>query len=64
MRRKTQTKWSLAGIVLGALVGLSIGGVGIAAMGGAVGIPAAIIFAALGGMIGNRDGVGKDRPPM
>jgi len=60
--RPAETRWSLIGAVAGAVLGLMIGGVGIAAMGGAAGVPAAIIFALVGAIVGNRYGVGKDRP--
>lgn len=61
-KNPNETKWSIVGIAVGMLAGLFIGGVGIATMGGAFGIPAALILAFVGGMIGNRYGVGKDRP--
>ncbi|MDE3795828.1 hypothetical protein CN155_10240 [Sinorhizobium meliloti] len=60
--RPAETKWSLIGAAIGALLGLLIGGVGITAMGGAAGAPAAIILALIGGVLGNRYGVSKDRP--
>lgn len=60
--RPAETRWSIIGAVAGAIVGLLIGGVGIAAMGGAVGVPAALIFALIGGVFGNRYGISKDRP--
>ncbi|ULJ72986.1 hypothetical protein [Rhizobium gallicum] len=60
--RPYETRWSLIGAGAGFLIGLLAGGVGIAAMGGAVGIPAALILALVGGAIGNRYGISKDRP--
>lgn len=60
--RPAETKWSLIGAGIGAVVGLLMGSVGIAAMGGAAGIPAALILAVIGGVIGNRYGISKDRP--
>lgn len=60
--RPAETRWSLIGAVAGAVLGLIIGGVGIAAMGGAAGVPAAVIFGLVGAIVGNRYGVGKDRP--
>ena len=60
--RPAETRWSLIGAAAGAALGLVIGGVGVVAMGGGVGIPAAVILAVFGGMLGNRYGVGKDRP--
>lgn len=59
--RPKEFRWSIYGIVVGALVGVFFGGVGIAALGGAIGVPASIILATVGGMIGNRVGVEKDR---
>lgn len=60
--RPSETRWSLIGAVAGAMLGLIIGGVGIAAMGGAAGVPAAVILAIVGGMLGNRYGISRDRP--
>lgn len=60
--RPQEVRWSLIGAVAGAAIGFAIGGVGIASMGGAVGIPAAVILAAIGGMLGNRYGISRDRP--
>jgi NADP-dependent 3-hydroxy acid dehydrogenase YdfG len=34
----------------------------VAAMGGAAGVPAALILALVGGIVGNRYGISKDRP--
>lgn len=60
--RPAETRWSLIGAVIGAFLGILVGGVGIAAMGGAAGIPAAAILALVGAVIGNRYGISKDRP--
>lgn len=60
--RPAETRWSLIGAAAGAVLGLLIGGVGIAAMGGAAGAPAAVILALVGGVLGNRYGISKDRP--
>lgn len=60
--RPAETRWSLIGAVVGAILGLVIGGVGIAAMGGAAGVPAAVILALVGAVMGNRYGISKDRP--
>ncbi|MDX0599619.1 hypothetical protein GOD17_31730 [Sinorhizobium medicae] len=60
--RPAETRWSLIGVAAGALIGLMIGGIGVAAMGGAAGIPAALILAVVGGVVGNRYGISKDRP--
>jgi predicted lipid-binding transport protein (Tim44 family) len=60
--RPAETRWSLIGAVAGAILGLLVGGVGIAAMGGAAGVPAAVILALVGGVVGNRYGISKDRP--
>lgn len=62
--RPAETRWSLIGAGLGAALGFLVGGVGIAAMGGAAGVPAAVILALLGALIGNRYGISKDRPVM
>ncbi|WP_370035973.1 hypothetical protein [Sinorhizobium fredii] len=60
--RPAETKWSLIGVAGGVILGLLIGGVGVAAMGGATGVPAAVILALVGGVLGNRYGISKDRP--
>jgi len=60
--RPAETRWSLIGAAAGAVLGLIVGGVGIAAMGGATGVPAAVIFAVVGGVLGNLYGISKVRP--
>lgn len=60
--RPAETRWSLIGAAAGGGSGLLIGGVGIVAMGSGVGIPAALVLAVVGGAIGNRYGISKDRP--
>lgn len=60
--RPEETRWSLIGAAAGAILGLLVGGVGIAAMGGAAGVPAAVILGLIGGIVGNRYGISKDRP--
>jgi hypothetical protein len=61
--RPKECRWSIYGFVVGALSGvLFIGGVGIAALGGAVGASAWAILGVIGGMVGNRIGVEKDKP--
>jgi|GEM_PF-3005899 len=60
--RPAETRWSLIGGAVGAAFGLLIGGVGITALGGATGVPAAVILALVGGVLGNRYGISKDRP--
>lgn len=60
--RPREVRWSIYGMALGGTAGVLVGGVGIAALGGAMGVPAALVLAIVGGMIGNRIGVGKDRP--
>lgn len=60
--RPAETRWSLIGAAAGGGSGLLIGGVGIVAMGSGVGIPAAVILAMVGGAVGNRYGISKDRP--
>jgi uncharacterized protein YcfJ len=62
-RRPQEVRWSIAGMMAGALLGLLVGGVGIAAFGGARGVPAFLILGIVGGVIGNRVGLEKDRRP-
>jgi hypothetical protein len=58
--RPSEFRWSIYGVGVGTLAGVFFGGVGIAALGTAVGVPASLIFATVGGIIGNRVGVEKD----
>lgn len=60
--RPNEAKGTLIGAAAGLPIGLMVGGVGIVAMGGAVGIPAALIAGVVGGAVGNRIGVEKDIP--
>lgn len=59
--RPKEFRWSLYGAGVGALIGASIGGIGVAALGGAFGVPAFVVLAVVGGMIGNRVGVEIDK---
>ena len=59
-KNANETKWSLAGIALGALVTLFIGGIGITVMGRSEGNLSSVVLAVFFGLIGNRIGVGKD----
>lgn len=61
-RRRKEVAGTLAGAVAGMPVGLVIGGVGVTALGGAIGLPAIAVCSLLGAGIGNRIGVGLDRP--
>ncbi|THK37641.1 hypothetical protein EHS39_13470 [Ensifer sp. MPMI2T] len=60
--RPEESKWSLIGAAVGAILGLIIGGIGVTAMGGAIGVPATVVLAVVGGVLGNRYGISKDRP--
>lgn len=61
--RPKETRWTIIGGLVGAVAGfIFIGGVGIAAMGTAFGVPAALIGGVLGCLIGNRFGISRDRP--
>ena len=60
--RPKECRWSIYGFLAGALLGaLFIGGVGIAALGGAVGVSAWAILSFIGLLIGNRVGTEKDK---
>ncbi|MBK3776188.1 hypothetical protein GAY31_18860 [Azospirillum brasilense] len=59
-RVSQEAKGTAFGVVVGVAIGFMIGGIGVAALGGAFGIPAAVIFAFIGGMLGNRWGIGRD----
>jgi hypothetical protein len=61
--RPKECRWSIYGFVVGALLGaFFIGGVGIAALGSAVGASAWAILGFIGLLIGNRVGTEKDKP--
>jgi hypothetical protein len=56
--------WSIVGVSVGTIGGLFVGGVGIAAGGRATGVSSLvilIIFAAIGGLAGNRLGIAIGR---
>ncbi|QIP05612.1 hypothetical protein [Bradyrhizobium symbiodeficiens] len=59
--RPKELRWSIYGVVAGVLVGASLGGIGVAIHGGAFGFPAAVVLGTIGGVIGNRIGLEKDR---
>lgn len=61
-RRPKEVAGTLAGAVAGMPVGIAMGGIGIAALGGAIGLPAIAVCGLVGAGIGNRIGVGLDRP--
>jgi hypothetical protein len=58
--RPKEVRWSVGGVIVGVLAGLAIGGVGVAALGTAFGVPAFAVLAFVGVMVGNRVGVEKD----
>jgi len=60
--RPAETIGTLLGAGSGGAIGIVIGGMGVVAMGTGFGIPAGIVLGLTGGLIGNRIGVGKDRP--
>lgn len=60
--RAKECRWSIYGFLVGALLGaLFIGEVGIAVLGGAVGVSAWAVLGFIGLLIGNRVGTGKDK---
>lgn len=64
-RRPKETAGTLIGAVAVAPIGVVIGGVGLTAMGGGIGVPVIAlcgIFGLVGAGIGNRVGVELDRP--
>lgn len=52
---------TITGLVLGVVLGLSMGGVGIAAKGTAIGLPAGLVLGLLMALVGNRVGIEWDR---
>ncbi|MEH2546890.1 cytochrome c biogenesis protein CcdA [Bradyrhizobium sp. AZCC 2262] len=62
--RKARPKefyWSIFGAAAGFLIGLLVGGVGVAALGGAIGVSAYYVLPVVGVAIGNRVGIWRDR---
>lgn len=59
-----EVKGTIAGVITGAAVGSAIGGIGIAALGTAVGLPASAVLAVGAGLVGNRWGISKDRKEL
>jgi len=55
------TAYLLVGIILGAATGLFIGGMGIAALGGAIGVSGFLVFTLVGALTGRWAGLEKDR---
>ena len=56
-----EVKGTIAGGTIGGAIGTFIGGVGIAAMGTGIGVPAGLALGGLGLLIGNRAGIARDR---
>jgi hypothetical protein len=62
--RPKEAFWSMVGTGVGVIAGFSLGGVGIAAGGGASGFSGMvvlIVLAGVGGLLGNRFGIWLDR---
>jgi uncharacterized protein YcfJ len=60
--RHQEITYTALGIVVGFFIGLLfVGGVGIAALGTAFGISGSFLFAGVGGLVGNRIGIGRDK---
>jgi hypothetical protein len=59
--RKHEVRWIVYGATAGLVGGAIIGGVGIAALGSAIGLPAAALLAGSGAIVGSRIGVERDR---
>lgn len=61
-RRPKELVGTLVGAAAGLPVGVAIRGIGIAAVGGAIGVPAIAFFGVVGATKGNRVGAVFDRP--
>ena len=59
--RPSEITGTAIGTIAGVAAGLLIGGVGIVALGGAFGLSASAILALVGGLVGNRIGMERDR---
>ncbi|MGH6926043.1 MAG: hypothetical protein ACRED5_20135 [Propylenella sp.] len=59
MARQALT-FALAGLIIGVVIGLLIGRVGVAAMGDAFGIPAAVVLGIVGAAVGYHFGRVRD----
>lgn len=64
LNRKAELDWTVAGIVLGSVLGFLFGGIGIAGGGGAVGVWGFVAGAIVLGLVGNRIGTGRDRTTL
>lgn len=58
-----QRRWTVGGLVVGWLVGLCLPGMGLSMLGGATNIWgwAVLGFTVIGGIIGNRIGIGREK---
>ncbi len=61
-KRPWEARFTILGIVGGAIIGFMVGGIGVAMRGGAGGLWGWAVFAVIGGFLGNRFGVSCDRP--
>ena len=62
MKRWPRAIWcAIGGMVVGAIAGLLIGGIGVAMRGGAFGIPTSLVLAIGGAFLGARFGLARDR---
>jgi hypothetical protein len=59
--RRYEVFYSLVGVLAGGLIGLFVGGIGVAALGGAGGFSGFIVCAIALGFVGDRIGVERDR---
>lgn len=59
--RPREFHWSILGAAAGFLIGILVGGVGVAALGGAIGVSAYYVLPVVGVAIGNRAGIWRDR---
>lgn len=64
LNRRAELHWTLAGIVIGMIVGFIFGGIGIAGRGDAVGVWGFVAGAVILGLVGNRIGTGRDRAAL
>jgi len=64
LNRKAELDWTLAGIVVGTVVGFIFGGIGIAGRDDAIGVWGFAAGAVVLGLIGNRIGTGRVRAAL
>lgn len=56
-----QAKWTAVGVLVGLAMGGAVGWIGIAALGTGFGLPSSVVLMFVGGLVGNRWGIWRDK---